>query len=72
MRQLEPAKRVCLKNKREKERQKEREGEEVLLFSLHFEFVCIEVGICLSDGFARQLMGRGTSNRSGPTPNNEL
>lgn len=72
MRQLEPTKRACLKNKREKERQRKREGEEVLLFTRHFEFIRIEAGVCLSDGFARQLMGRGTSNRSGPTPNNEL
>lgn len=50
MRQLEPGKRACLKNKREKERQREREREYVLLFSLQFKLICIEIGVCRLDG----------------------
>lgn len=43
MRQLEPGKRVCLKNKREKERQRG-------LFSPQFKLIYIEIGVCRSDG----------------------
>ena len=50
MRQLELGKRLYLKNKGEKSRQREREGEESLLFSPLFELIGIEISICCSDG----------------------
>lgn len=52
MRQLELGKRLYLKNKGEKDRERERgrEGEEALLFSPLFELIGSEISICCSDG----------------------
>lgn len=71
MRQLEPGERACLKNKREKDREGGGTGfviQPAFQVNLYWAWR-LSLGWCV--GFAGQLMGRGTSNRTGPAWNNE-